>query len=137
MEKIQMKRRDFVKIVGLASGGLILGCNVSPEKIVINTLEDGISFVPNLFIQLQKDGKVTIVVARSEMGQGIRTSMASAIAEDLEADWQYVSVQQATGDAKFGNQNTDGSRSIRTLLRPMRKMGAMARSILELSLIHI
>jgi len=126
-----MKRRDFVKIVGLASGGLILGCNVSPEKIVINTLEDGISFVPNLFIQLQKDGKVTIVVARSEMGQGIRTSMASAIAEDLEADWQYVSVQQATGDAKFGNQNTDGSRSIRTLLRPMRKMGAMARSILE------
>ena len=87
-----MKRRDFVKIVGLASGGLILGCNVSPEKIVINTLEDGISFVPNLFIQLQKDGKVTIVVARSEMGQGIRTSMASAIAEDLEADWQYVSV---------------------------------------------
>ena len=122
MEKIQMKRRDFVKIVGLASGGLILGCNVSPEKIVINTLEDGISFVPNLFIQLQKDGKVTIVVARSEMGQGIRTSMASAIAEDLEADWQYVSVQQATGDAKFGNQNTDGSRSIRTLLRPMRKM---------------
>jgi isoquinoline 1-oxidoreductase beta subunit len=131
MEKIQMKRRDFVKIVGLATGGLILGCNVSPEKIVINTLEDGISFVPNLFIQLQKDGKVTIVVARSEMGQGIRTSMASAIAEDLEADWQYVSVQQATGDAKFGNQNTDGSRSIRTLLRPMRRMGAMARSILE------
>ena len=131
MEKIQMKRRDFVKIVGLASGGLILGCNVSPEKIVINTLEDGISFVPNLFIQLQKDGKVTKVVARSEMGQGIRTSMASAIAEDLEADCQYVSVQQATGDAKFGNQNTDGSRSIRTLLRPMRKMGAMARSILE------
>ena len=69
MEKIQMKRRDFVKIVGLATGGLILGCNVSPEKIVINTLEDGISFVPNLFIQLQKDGKVTIVVARSEMGR--------------------------------------------------------------------
>ncbi len=126
-----MKRRDFVKIVGLATGGLILGCNVSADKVLINTLEDGISFVPNLFIQLQKDGKVTIVVARSEMGQGIRTSMASAIAEDLEADWQYITVQQATGDAKFGNQNTDGSRSIRTLLNPMRKMGAMARSILE------
>ena len=131
MEKIEMKRRDFVKIVGLATGGLLLGCNVSADKVVVNTLEDGISFVPNLFIQLQKDGTVTIVVARSEMGQGIRTSMASAIAEDLEADWKYVTVQQATGDAKFGNQNTDGSRSIRTLLKPMRKMGAMARSILE------
>ncbi|MEZ7945566.1 MAG: molybdopterin-dependent oxidoreductase [Flavobacteriaceae bacterium] len=131
MEKIEMKRRDFVKIFGLATGGLLLGCNVSADKVVVNTLEDGISFVPNLFIQLQKDGTVTIVVARSEMGQGIRTSMASAIAEDLEADWQYITVQQATGDAKFGNQNTDGSRSIRTLLKPMRKMGAMARSILE------
>ena len=131
MEKIEMKRRDFVKIFGLATGGLLLGCNVSADKVVVNTLEDGISFVPNLFIQLQKDGTVTIVVARSEMGQGIRTSMASAIAEDLEADWKYVTVQQATGDTKFGNQNTDGSRSIRTLLKPMRKMGAMARSILE------
>lgn len=131
MKNVEMKRRDFVKIFGLASGGLLFGCNVSSDKLVVNTLEDGISFVPNLFIQLQKDGKVTIVVARSEMGQGIRTSMASAIAEDLEADWKYVTVQQATGDSKFGNQNTDGSRSIRTLLKPMRKMGAMARSILE------
>lgn len=131
MKNIEMKRRDFVKILGLASGGLLFGCNVSEDKLVVNTLEDGISFVPNLFIQLQKDGKVIIVVARSEMGQGIRTSMASAIAEDLEADWKYVTVQQATGDAKFGNQNTDGSRSIRTLLNPMRKMGAMARTILE------
>jgi len=131
MEKTEMKRRDFVKIFGLATGGLLLGCNISTDKVVINTLEDGISFVPNLFVQLQNDGKLTIVVARSEMGQGIRTSMASAIADELEADWQYVSVQQATGDAKFGNQNTDGSRSIRTLLNPMRKMGAMARAVLE------
>jgi isoquinoline 1-oxidoreductase beta subunit len=127
-----LKRRDFVKVFGLASGGLILGCNFSGDQgPVINTLEDGVSFVPNLFVQLQKDGKLTIVVARSEMGQGIRTSMASAIADEMEADWAFVSVQQATGDAKFGNQNTDGSRSIRTLLNPMRKMGAMARLILE------
>lgn len=133
MEKMNIKRRDFVKLFGLATGGLILGCNFSEEKLVVNTLEDGVSFVPNLFVQLQKDGNVTIVVTRSEMGQGIRTSMASAIADEMEADWQYVAVKQATGDAKFGNQNTDGSRSIRTLLNPMRKMGAMARNILEQS----
>lgn len=129
--RTSMKRRDFVKVFGLASGGLILGCSVSPEKVLVNNLEDGISFVPNLFVQLQKDGKVTIVVTRSEMGQGIRTSMASAIADEMEADWNFVSVKQAIGDAKFGNQNTDGSRSIRTLLQPMRRMGAMARLILE------
>ena len=127
-----LKRRDFVKVFGLASGGLLIGCNFSGDAPpIINTLEDGVSFVPNLFVQLQKDGKVTIVVTRSEMGQGIRTSMASAIADEMEADWEMVSVEQATGDAKFGNQNTDGSRSIRTMLNPMRKMGAMARLILE------
>tara|TARA_R110002073_G_scaffold53840_4_gene138864 strand:+ start:69172 stop:71382 length:2211 start_codon:yes stop_codon:yes gene_type:complete len=131
MKELNLKRRDFVKIFGLASGGLLIGCNFSGDKAVINNLDDGITFVPNLFIQLQKDGKLTIVVARSEMGQGIKTSMASAIADEMEADWQYVSVQQATGDAKYGNQNTDGSRSIRTLLNPMRKMGAMAKSMLE------
>lgn len=64
-----VKRRDFVKVFGLASGGLILGCNFSTKEApVINTLEDGISFVPNLFVQLQKDGKITIVVTWSEMG---------------------------------------------------------------------
>ena len=105
-----LKRRDFVKVFGLASSGLILGCHVTSDaKVVVNTLEDGISFVPNLFVQLQKDGKLTIMVARSEMGQGIRTWMASAIADEMEVDWSFVSVQQATGDAKYGNQNTDGS----------------------------
>ncbi len=128
-----ISRRNFVKVVGLASGGLVLGCQLSTPSAIVNVLEDGSSFVPNLFVQLQKDGKVTIMVARSEMGQGIRTSMASIIADEFEADWSYVQIQQATGDAKYGNQNTDGSRSIRTLLTPMRTMGAMARTILELA----
>ncbi|QMU65649.1 MAG: molybdopterin-dependent oxidoreductase [Flavobacteriaceae bacterium] len=127
--KRAISRRNFIKMFGLASGGIWLGCNFS-EGTVINVLEDGVSFVPNLFVQLQKDGTLTIVVTRSEMGQGIRTSMASAIADELEADWKYVSIKQATGDAKFGDQNTDGSRSIRTLLTPMRKMGAMAKEML-------
>ena len=64
------------------------------------------------------------------MGQGIRTSLASAIADELEADWSYISLQQAIGDEKYGNQNTDGSRSVRTMLAPMRKMGATAKMML-------
>lgn len=126
---MKVSRRNFVKVFGLASGGILLGCNFS-EGVIVNGLEDGVSFVPNLFVQLQKDGSLTIVVTRSEMGQGIRTSMASAIADELEADWKYVTIKQATGDAKFGDQNTDGSRSIRTMLDPMRKMGAMAKEML-------
>jgi len=130
MESIQnMSRRNFVKVFGLASGGLIIGCQFSSEKDIVR-IDDGTTFAPNLFVQLKKDGKLILVCSRSEMGQGIRTSLTSAIADEMEADWNYVSVEQATGDKKFGNQNTDGSRSVRTILEPMRKMGATAKALL-------
>lgn len=125
-----ISRRNFVKIFGLASGGLILGCNLASGKTEIVRIDDGTSFNPNLFVQLKKDGSLVLLASRSEMGQGIRTSLASAIADEMEADWKYVSLKQATGDAAFGNQNTDGSRSVRTILKPMRTMGAMAKSML-------
>jgi len=130
MEDIQnISRRNFVKVFGLASGGLIIGCQFSSEKEMIR-IDDGTAFNPNLFVQLKKDGKLILICSRSEMGQGIRTSLTSAIADEMDADWNYVSVEQATGDEKFGNQNTDGSRSVRTILEPMRKMGATAKAML-------
>ena len=125
----QVNRRDFVKLIGLASGGILLGCNVSSSQKEFVPQEKG-TFTPNLFIQIQKDGTITLLASRSEMGQGIRTSLASAIADEMEADWKYISLKQATGDAKYGNQNTDGSRSVRTMLLPMRKMGATAKLML-------
>ena len=125
----KVNRRDFVKLFGLAATGIILGCNVTTDKKGFIPQIDG-TFKPNLFIQIQKDGSVILIASRSEMGQGIRTSLASAIAEELEADWQYVTVKQAIGHEKYGNQNTDGSRSVRTKLEPMRRMGAAAKMML-------
>jgi isoquinoline 1-oxidoreductase beta subunit len=125
----QVNRRDFVKLFGLASGGILLGCNISSDKKEFIPQLEG-TFTPNLFVQIQKDGNIILLASRSEMGQGIRTSLASAIADELEADWKYITVKQATGNAKYGNQNTDGSRSVRTLLEPMRKMGATAKAML-------
>jgi isoquinoline 1-oxidoreductase beta subunit len=125
----QVNRRDFVKLFGLASGGILLGCNISSDKKEFIPQVEG-TFTPNLFVQIQKDGNIILLASRSEMGQGIRTSLASAIADELEADWKYITVKQATGNAKYGNQNTDGSRSVRTLLEPMRKMGATAKAML-------
>ena len=131
MSTIQkIDRRDFVKLFGLASGGIILGCSVAPDSKDFIPSEQKTGFNPNLFIHIQKNGNVTLIASRSEMGQGIRTSLASAIAEELEADWQYISVAQAIGHEKYGNQNTDGSRSVRTRLEPMRKMGATAKMML-------
>ena len=131
MSTIQkIDRRDFIKLFGLASGGLLLGCAISSDQKDFIPSQSKDSFHPNLFVQLEKDGTVTLIASRSEMGQGIRTSLASAIADELEADWKYISVKQAIGHEKYGNQNTDGSRSVRTKLEPMRKMGATVKMML-------
>ena len=126
-----LSRRTFVKSVGLASGGLILACNTSifsdKEK---EENKDLVNFNPNLFVQLNSDGSLILIASRSEMGNGVRTSLTSVIADEMDADWTKVTVKQAVGDAKYGDQNTDGSRSVRYLFEPMRKMGAMARAML-------
>ena len=131
MSTIQkINRRDFVKLFGLTSTGIIIGCNISSDRKEFIPTSDENSFSPNLFIQIHKNGNITLMASRSEMGQGIRTSLASAIADEMEADWKYIAVKQAIGHEKYGNQNTDGSRSVRTILEPMRKMGATAKMML-------
>jgi len=133
MNKIQkVTRRSFIRSVGLASGGLIIACNVpsSSEKGPMKRAFNGEIFEPNLFVQLKDNGDLVLTASRSEMGQGVRTSLTSIIADEMDADWNLVSVVQAVGDAKYGNQNTDGSRSVRTLYETMRKMGATAKAML-------
>ncbi len=133
MNKIQkVTRRSFIRSVGLVSGGLIIACNVpsSSEKIPMKRPFNGETFEPNLFVQLKDNGDLILTASRSEMGQGVRTSLTSIIADEMDADWNLVSVVQAVGDSNYGNQNTDGSRSVRTLYETMRKMGATAKAML-------
>src|SRR6476660_8597215 len=73
---------------------------------------------------------LTIVVARSEMGQGVRTALPMILAEELEADWKQIEVEQAGASTLYGDQTTGGSASIRTTWDPMRKAGAVAREML-------
>lgn len=124
-------RRFFIKNVSLFSGGIILACEVNSNDTAGNQIEqNGSGFSPNLFVELKPDGELILTASRSEMGQGVRTSLTSVIADEMDADWNRVKVRQAPGDDAYGNQNTDGSRSIRTIYEPMRKMGAMAREML-------
>ncbi|SNR63414.1 isoquinoline 1-oxidoreductase, beta subunit [Lutibacter agarilyticus] len=125
-----ISRRSFVRSIGLASGGLILACNTSIFTDKEKAPENLIDFNPNLFVQLNSDGSLILVASRSEMGNGVRTSLPSIIADEMEADWSRVSIKQATGDKKYGDQNTDGSRSIRYLYTTMRQMGATAKAML-------
>ena len=87
---------------------------------------------PNVFVAIAQDGTVTVTVHRSEMGQGVRTSIAMVVADELGADWDRVRVAQAPGhEERYGNQDTDGSRSLRHFFVPMRRAGAAARTMLE------
>ncbi len=87
---------------------------------------------PHVFIAIDPSGAVSIVAHRAEMGPGPRTSLPMIVADEMEADWTRVTIVQAPGDEeKYGNQDTDGSRSIRHFLQPMRQCGAAMRQMLE------
>jgi isoquinoline 1-oxidoreductase beta subunit len=85
----------------------------------------------NLFVSLRPDGVVEITCHRSEMGQQIRTALAQIVADEMEASWDKVVVIQGKGDPKYGDQNTDGSRSIRYNMQRLREMGASVRHLMQ------
>jgi len=87
-------------------------------------------FSPNAYLRITPDNKITIVAARSEMGQGVRTALPMILAEELEADWKNIEIEQAGASTLYGDQTTGGSASVRTTWDPMRKAGAAAREML-------
>ncbi len=94
----------------------------------------GVVTDPHVFVSIDPSGIVTIIAHRAEMGTGSRTSLPMVVADELEADWSRVHVKQSPGDEKkYGNQNTDGSRSLRHFIQPMRQCGAAARRMLEMA----
>ena len=94
----------------------------------------GVVSDPHVFVSIDPSGIVTIIAHRAEMGTGSRTSLPMVVADELEADWARVRVKQSPGDEKkYGNQNTDGSRSMRHFIQPMRQCGAAARRMLEMA----
>jgi len=123
----KIDRRTFLKTTGLTATGIVLGLQMS-----CSTSRPDVPFSPNVYLTIHSDGTVVIVAHRQEMGTGIRTGLPLIIADELEADWSRVKIIQAVGDeAKYGNQNTDGSFSVRMFFEPMRKAGATARLMLE------
>jgi isoquinoline 1-oxidoreductase beta subunit len=106
-----------------ASQTPVYGAAADPGGVVEN---------PLVFVAIQPDDTVTLTVHRPEMGQGIRTSLALVVADELEAEWERVRVVQAPADeTRYGSQDTDGSRSMRHFFEPMRRVGAAARMMLE------
>ncbi len=131
-------RRAF--LLGVSTGALVLAIGALPLRALAEEaklyggagMPGGLQDDPRVFIAIAPDGSVTLINIRAEMGQGVRTSMPMIIADELDADWGRVTVQQANADeAKYGNQNTDGSRSVRQAFTSLRHAGAAARQMLE------
>jgi isoquinoline 1-oxidoreductase subunit beta len=131
-----VSRRGFLIGGAAVVGGLVLGVRVLPRTFAAGTMpalgDDVPRYNPMAFVAIDRTGRVTITAHRAEMGQGIRTGLPMALADELEADWSRVTVVQAPGDeAVYGGQNTDGSRSMRRNLLPIRQAGAAMRQMLE------
>ena len=128
------RRRDFMKALGM--GGLVIaasGLGVrrldAADRLLTQNAEP---WEPHAYIRVGEDGIVTIICHRSEMGQGIRTTMPMIIADEMEADWSKCRVEQALGDEKkYGSQNTDGSTSVRDFLSKYREAGSTVRALME------
>ncbi|WP_026604011.1 xanthine dehydrogenase family protein molybdopterin-binding subunit [Methylomonas sp. 11b] len=138
-----ISRRTFIKQFALSGFVLAIGlptlhradeaaAPAAAGKFGADAMPHGWVDNPLVFVAIAADGAVSIICHRSEMGQGVRTSLPMVVADELEADWSRVNVVQAPGDEKrFGNQDTDGSRSMRHFFMPMRRVGAAARQMLE------
>ena len=130
-----VSRRGFLKGM-VSAGALVLGAQILPADLLGTTVHTGedpmtkAALQPNVYVAIDTDGVVYIVCHRSEMGSGNRSGLPRIVADELDADWNRVKVVQATGDAKYGDQDTDGSHSVVSFFDPLREAGASARLML-------
>ena len=136
MEIHNLSRRGFLRAGAIASGGLILGVHITPNRAVGATAQDKAkNYSPNAFVRVGSDDSVTVIVNHSEMGQGAYTSIPMVVAEEMEADWSKVRFEPAPVDpvynhSVYGIQLTGGSSSTWSEWDRMRKAGAAARMML-------
>jgi len=120
-----LSRREFLAAGAAAGAGLVIGFYLPHASSGTQA-----TFAPNAYLKIAPEGKITVMLTRSEMGQGVSTSLPMILAEELEADWKQITVEQAGASTLYGDQSTGGSASVRTTWDPLRKAGASAREML-------
>src|SRR2546428_10565070 len=134
-------RRGFLKGM-LGAGAFVLSVRMMPEELFGAapnvSASDAMAkalLQPNVYLAIDTDGTVYIIAHRSEMGSGSRTALPRIVADELDADWARVKIVQAIGDEKYGDQDTDGSRSVRSFFDTLRDSGATAGLLLGRALV--
>ena len=128
-----LSRRTFVKVGVVAGAGLTLGVGYKVISGPGLPATDA-AFAPNAFLRIDTDGTITVMVAHSEMGQGVATALPQLVAEELDVSWERVSYALAPAHpayGSFGMQVTGGSTSVVQSWRPLREAGAKARRMLR------
>ncbi len=132
-------RRDFLKVGSAAVGALIIGIpsalaqplrRLDENGVAVDDATRAVALAPSEYLRIDADGTVTITVARSEMGQGVRTALPMILADELGADWRSIRLVQATPSPQFPKLGTGGSTSISDMYQPLRRAGAAARELL-------
>jgi isoquinoline 1-oxidoreductase beta subunit len=135
MTTATLNRRSFLQVTAAAGGGLLVGAYL-PSLSDSGTLAAAGSFEPNVWIKVNSDDTVRIMLTMLEMGQGVMTSMPMLVAEELDFDWTKIRTEWAGADPKYGNPNfggqqlTAGSNSVRGMWKVLREAGATARAML-------
>ena len=130
---MSVSRRTFIKITGVAGVGLTLGVTYKVVSGPGQPATDA-AFAPNAFLRIDTDGSITVVVGKSEMGQGVSTALPMLLAEELEVPFERVAFEFAPAHAAYGAlgmQVTGGSTSVVQSWVPLREAGAAARLMLR------
>ena len=136
MSTLQIERRQFLKFSLATSAGLMIGLYLPGKgQLALGQERSASVFMPNAFVRIGTDERVTVIVNHSEMGQGVYTALPTLLAEELDADWKKVGFEPAPVDPKynhpvFGMQVTGGSSSVWSAFEQFRQAGAAARAML-------
>ncbi|MDH3270143.1 MAG: xanthine dehydrogenase family protein molybdopterin-binding subunit [Gemmatimonadota bacterium] len=125
-----LSRRSFVKVGVVAGAGLTLGVAWRLTRDPGLPTSDS-TWVPNAYLRIDEDGSITVLVPRSEMGQGVSTALPQLVAEELDVPWDAVSFEFAQAHDAYGMMVTGGSTSVRESWEPLRRAGATAREMLR------
>ena len=134
MSDRNFSRRSFIKVAAGSGAGLVLGACMPAAAIAKSgkkgATAEAADFSPNVWVAIDPAGVVSITVSKPDIGQGVRTSLAMIVADELDVDWRQVKVIQAPASNVYGGQGVGGSRSTVQLWDTLRRAGATARQML-------
>jgi isoquinoline 1-oxidoreductase subunit beta len=130
--RVAVSRRQFLRVTGLAGGGMLLATYLEPFGATGDlAAQSAVDFTPNAFIRITPTGAVTIIAKNPEIGQGVKTMLPMLIADELDVSWSDVTIEQARFDPEnFSAQSAGGSNATPSSWLPMRRVGAAGRVML-------